>query len=195
MRPHRRKPTRLLHPWDFPGKSTRVGCHCLLQIRRLNQHNASGSCDSFWVSGNRELLTLFSRNLCICHHLHCALFLPNSGLGTELSILQVSSVTQLSLTLWGPMDCSTPGFPIHHQFPELGQTHAIELVIPFNHLFLCCPLLFLPSVFPSIRVFSNESTGLVIWSRLELCKADLGEGNGTPLQYSCLENPMDGGAW
>ena len=127
MRPHRRKPTRLLHPWDFPGKSTRVGCHCLLQIRRLNQHNASGSCDSFWVSGNRELLTLFSRNLCICHHLHCALFLPNSGLGTELSILQVSSVTQLSLTLWGPMDCSTPGFPIHRQFPEPAQIHVHQV--------------------------------------------------------------------
>ena len=161
MRPHRRKPTRLLHPWDFPGKSTRVGCHCLLQIRRLNQHNASGSCDSFWVSGNRELLTLFSRNLCICHHLHCALFLPNSGLGTELSILQVSSVTQLSLTLWGPMDCSTPGFPIHHQLRSLLKLMSIESVMPSNHLILCHPLLLLPSIFPRVRVFSNESVLLI----------------------------------
>ena len=96
-------------------------------------------CNSFWVSGNQGMLTLFSRNLCICHHLHCALFLLNSGLGTEFSMLQVSSVAQLSLTLCDPMDCSTPGFPVHHQLPELGQTHAIESVKPFNHLVLCCP--------------------------------------------------------
>ena len=56
------------------------------------------------------------------------------------------------------MDCSKPGFPVHHQFLELAQTHVeIELVMPSNHLILCCPILFLPSIFPSIRVFSNES--------------------------------------
>ena len=55
------------------------------------------------------------------------------------------------------MDCSTPGFPVHHQLPELAQTHTIKLVMPFNHLILCRPLLLLPSIFPSIRVFSNES--------------------------------------
>ena len=38
--------------------------------------------------------------------------------------LQFSSVTQLCLTLCNPMDCSTPGFPIHHQLPELTQTHV-----------------------------------------------------------------------
>ena len=50
------------------------------------------------------------------------------------------------------MDCSTPGIPVHHQLPEL----AIELVIPSDHLILPSPLL-LPSIFPRIRVFSNES--------------------------------------
>ena len=56
------------------------------------------------------------------------------------------------------MDCSTRGFPVHHQLPELTQTHVhCELVMPSNHLILCCPLLLLPSIFPSIRVFSNES--------------------------------------
>ena len=55
------------------------------------------------------------------------------------------------------MGCSKTGFPVHHPLPELDQTHAIESVIPFNHVVLCCPLLFLPSIFPSIRVFSNES--------------------------------------
>ena len=72
--------------------------------------------------------------------------------------VQFRSVTQLRPTLCDPMNCSTPGFPIDHQFPELAQTHVeIKLVMPSNHLILCCPILFLPSIFPSIRVFSNES--------------------------------------
>ena len=54
------------------------------------------------------------------------------------------------------MDCSTPGFPVHPQLPEFVQTMSIESVIPSNHLILCHPLL-LPSIFPSIMVFSNES--------------------------------------
>ena len=51
------------------------------------------------------------------------------------------------------MDCSIPGLPAHHQLLELTQA----LLLPSNHLTLCRPLLFLPSIFPSIRVFSNES--------------------------------------
>ena len=63
------------------------------------------------------------------------------------------------------MDCSTPGFPVYHQLPELTQTHAIESVLPSSHLILCCPLLLPPSVFPSIRVFSNESVLLIRWPK------------------------------
>ena len=63
------------------------------------------------------------------------------------------------------MDCSMPGFPVYHQLPELAQTMSIELVIPSNHLILCCPLLLLPSVFPSIRVFSNESLLPIRWPK------------------------------
>ena len=55
-----------------------------------------------------------------------------------------------------PMDCSTPGFPVHCQLPEFIKLMSIELVMPSNHLIPCCPLLHLPSIFPSIRVFSNE---------------------------------------
>ena len=54
------------------------------------------------------------------------------------------------------MDCSTPGFPVHHHLPELAQTHVFESVMPSSHLILCLPLILLPSIFPSIRVFSNE---------------------------------------
>ena len=61
------------------------------------------------------------------------------------------------------MDCNTSGFPVHHQLPELTQTHVIlklELVMPPNHLILCRPLLLPLSILPSIRVFSNESVYL-----------------------------------
>ena len=50
-----------------------------------------------------------------------------------------------------------PGFSVHHQLPELAQIHVHRLVLPSNHLSLYCPLLLPPSIFPSIRVFSNES--------------------------------------
>ena len=67
--------------------------------------------------------------------------------------------------LCDPMDCSTPGLPVHHQLPEFTQTHVHESVMPSNHLILCCPLLLLPSIFPRIRVFSNESALCLRWPK------------------------------
>ena len=59
-----------------------------------------------------------------------------------------------------------PGFPGHHQLPELTQKFmSIESVMPSNHLILCHPLLLPPSIFPSIRVFSNESTLRFRWPK------------------------------
>ena len=52
------------------------------------------------------------------------------------------------------MACSTPGLPVHHQHPEFTQTHVHWSVMASNHLILCHPLLFPPSIFPSIRVLS-----------------------------------------
>ena len=138
---------------------------------------------------------------------------------------------------------------------SLLKLMSTELVMPSNHLILCCHLLLLPSILPSIRVFSNESVLCIRWPKNwsfsfsispsneysglisfridwfdflavqgdlsflqhHLLKASIlqhsaffmvqishlymttgkttGEGNGTPLQYSCLENPTDGGAW
>ena len=59
-------------------------------------------------------------------------------------------------TLCDPMDCSTPGFPVLQHLPELFKLMFVELVMPLNHLILCHPLFLLSSIFPSIRVFSNE---------------------------------------
>ena len=55
-----------------------------------------------------------------------------------------------------PMDCSTPGFPVRHQLPELTQTHIHRVRDASNHLTLCRPLLLPPLIFPQIGIFSNE---------------------------------------
>ena len=116
---------------------------------------------------------------------------------------QFSSVAQSCLTPCDPMNCSTPGLPVHHQLPEFTQTHvhqvgdaiqpshpllspvaykalvssiislnllrfmSIESVMLPNHFILCHPLLLLPSVFPSIRVFSNESVLCIRWPKYQ----------------------------
>ena len=72
------------------------------------------------------------------------------------------SVTQSCPTLCNPMDCSTPGFPVLHCPLEFAQRHVHWLVMPSNYLILCHPILFLPSIFLRIRVFSNE-LALCIW--------------------------------
>ena len=51
------------------------------------------------------------------------------------------------------MNCSKPGLPVHHQLPELTQTHVHRVDEPSSHLILCRPLLLLPPIPPSIRVF------------------------------------------
>ena len=63
------------------------------------------------------------------------------------------------------MDHSMPGLSVHHQLPEFTQTHVHWVVMPSNNLILCCPLFFLPSIFPSIRVFSNESVLRIRWPK------------------------------
>ena len=63
------------------------------------------------------------------------------------------------------MDCSTPGLPVHHNSRSLLKLMSIESVMPSNHLILCCPLLLPPLIFPSIRVFSNESFLLIRWPK------------------------------
>ena len=142
MQPHRRQPTRLSRPWDSLGKNTGVGCHFLLQCMKVKSE---------------------------------------------------SEVTQSSPTLRNPMDCNPPGSSIHGIFqarilewgaiascPTLCDPKAslsitnsqtllkcmsIESVVPLNHLILCCILVLPPSIFPSIRVFSNESVLRIRWPK------------------------------
>ena len=75
------------------------------------------------------------------------------------------SVAQSCLTLGNPMNCSTPDLSARHQLPEFTQPVSIESVMPSNHLILCHPILLPPSIFPSIRVFSNESALRIRWPK------------------------------
>ena len=78
--------------------------------------------------------------------------------------VQISSVTQSCPTLCNPMNCSTPGLPVHHQLLEF-RLMSIESVMPSSHLILCRPLLLLPPIPPSFRVFSSESTLHMRWPK------------------------------
>ena len=149
------------------------------------------------------------------------------------SLLFLLLFTQLCPTLCDTMDGSTSGLPVLHYFPEFAKLRSIDWMMPSIHLILCHPLLLLPSIFPSNRLFSNESALCMRWPNfwsfsfnISLCNEHSGWfplgftglisllskrlsrvfsnitvqkhqffGTGNPLQYSCLENPMDGGAW
>ena len=81
------------------------------------------------------------------------------------SLFQLSSVAQSYPTLFDPTDCSTPAFPVHHQLQELAQTHihkVSDAIQPSHPLSSPSPP---ASVFPSIRVFSNESVLCIRWPR------------------------------
>ena len=83
----------------------------------------------------------------------------------SLHSVQFSSITQSCSSLCDPMDCSTPGFPAHHQLPEFTQTHVHwvgDAIQPPHPLSSPSP----PAlIHPSIRVFSNESTLCMRWPK------------------------------
>ena len=88
--------------------------------------------------------------------------------GTRLAMLSTNhsffiyaccSVAKSCPALCNPTDCNTPGFPVLQCLPELAQTHTHWI----SDAILCCPLLLLPSIFPSIRVFSNEMAPYIRW--------------------------------
>ena len=81
------------------------------------------------------------------------------------SLVQLSSVAQSCLTLCDPMNAACQAsLSITNSRTSLKFT-SIESVMPSSHLIFCCPLLHLPSIPPSIRVFSNESTVRIRWPK------------------------------
>ena len=89
------------------------------------------------------------------------------------------------------MNCSTPGLPVHHQFPESTQTYVHCVGYAMNHLILCCTLLLLPSIFSSIRVFSNESTLRMRWPKYWSFSFNIRPSNEHPGLISCSMDWLD----
>ena len=110
----------------------------------------------FTVEGCRCLFSLSTSGVISGCHWEC-------GNPSSQRAVQFSSVTQSCLTPCDPMDCSMPGLPVHHQCPEFTQTHVRWVGDTSKHLILCRPLLLPPSIFLSIRVFSNESVLPIRW--------------------------------
>ena len=81
----------------------------------------------------------------------------------KYNIVVVQSLSHVQFC--DPMDCRTPGFPVFTIFQSLLKLMSIELVMPSNHFILCHPLHLLPSIFPSIRVSSNESVFHIRWPK------------------------------
>ena len=74
-------------------------------------------------------------------------------------------MAQSCLTLCNHMNCSTPCLLVYHQLPKFTQTHVHRVSDAIHYLILCHPLLLLPPIPPSIRVFSNESTLCMRWPK------------------------------
>ena len=83
---------------------------------------------------------------------------------------------------WNSMNCNTPGLCVHHQLPELTELMSTESVMPSNHLILCRLLLLPHSIFPSIRVFSNESVLCIRWPKYWIFSFNISPSN----EYSRL---------
>ena len=78
--------------------------------------------------------------------------------------LVVQSLSRVLVTLGDPMGCSISGFPVLHHPPQFAQTQ-VYWISDAIHLILCCPLFLLPSIFPSIRIFYNESALHIRWPK------------------------------
>ena len=96
VQPHRQQPTRLHHPWDSPGKSAGVGCHCLLQCMKVTSLSCVRLFETPCTAAYQAPLMGFSRQ-----EYWSGLLLP--------SPMHESDITQSCPTLCDPMDCSTPG--------------------------------------------------------------------------------------
>ena len=126
-----------------------------------------------WTWILKTLLSLFLEDIFFKKYLKPLISLLSGNFGIfTLKVLFITkpiricccSVTKLCLTLCDPMDGSTPGLPVPHHLQSSPTFMSIELVMPSNNLFHCCPLL--PSIFPGILIiFSNESALFIRWPK------------------------------
>ena len=105
--------------------------------------------------------------------------------------VQFSSVTQSCPTFCDPMDCRMPGHPVHHQLLESTQIHVHRVndtIQPFHPL---SPLLLLPSIFPSIRVFPSESVLGIRWPKYCSFRFNISPSNEHPGMISFRMDWLD----
>ena len=211
MRPHGLQPTRLPRPWDSPGKNTGVGCHFLLQCRKVkSESEVAQSCP-----------------------------IPSSPMDCSLPGSSVHGIFQARVLEWGAIattpKCKLPAqsFSPNPHYP--CNTSTWEFSMPVIELLFLPPslylwsssshvinppphqlLLYLCSCLTSpFFLFSHSIYPLSEYSQIRTTSSDgkasvynagdpgsipglgrsSGEGNGNPLQYYCLENSMDRGAW
>ena len=140
VRPHRRQPTSLPHPWDSPGKNTGVGCHFLLQCMKVkSESQVTQSC-----------LTL------------------HDPMDSSLPGSSAYRIFQARVLEWGAIVFSRPSFQATLSITNARSSlrlMSIELVMPSSHLIFPPSLLLLAPMPPRIRAFSNESILHMRWSK------------------------------
>ena len=139
VRPHRRQPIRLPHPWDSPGKNTGVGCHFLLQCMKVKSESevTQSGLNPRYIMGilsssqspSFPLPVLFPSLYSSppSSFLNYTVLLTHAACSHLKNFSQFSSVTQSCPTHCDPMNSSTPGLPVHHQLPEFTQTHVHQI--------------------------------------------------------------------
>ena len=145
---HELWPTRLHCPWDFPGNNTGVGCHFLLQ-------GSFPPRDWTWVPciGRPVLYYWANREALLWAILNNPL---------KVLVVQFLSHVWVFATPWTAELQASLSIT---NSQSLLKLMSIESVMPSKHLILCHPLLPQPSIFPSIRVFSNESVLCIRWPK------------------------------
>ena len=137
MRPHRRQPTRLLHPWDSPGKNTGVGCHFLLQCMKVkSESEVAQLCLTLSNPMDCSLPDSFVHGIFQARVLEWGAIAFSKSYSRQIKNLlavnpppsdQIRSVAQSCPTLCDSMNRSTPGLPVHPQLPEFTETHVQQV--------------------------------------------------------------------
>ena len=171
MRPNRRQPTRLPHPWDSPGKNTGVGCHFLLQYMKVkSEREVTQSCPTLatpWTAAHQAPpSTGFSRQE----------YWSGVPLPSPLTMLTVYLFFQKIFIKKTVIDSSSEKAMAPH-------SSILAWKIPWMEE---------PGGLQSMGSLESDTTERLHFHFSLSC---IGEGNGNPLQCSCLENPRDGGAW
>ena len=112
------------------------------------------------------------------YYFHILLIINSTGMNIQFSSVQSLSHVQLFVIPWTAVLQASLSFTISWSLLKLM---FVQLVMPPNHLFLCCLLLLLPSIFPSVRVFSYESVLCIKWPKYGSFSFSISLSN----EYSC----------